>query len=104
MEVGELQLALRTLRTAASFIAPWNMSFTALENFLINSKFCREDLQGVDKPAALLSQFIDYVLMENANSGEIANLSCLAQSSKTHGTLSTVPARSPPLKRRNPSL
>jgi hypothetical protein len=67
MEVGELQLALRTLRTAASFVAPWNMSFTALENFLINSKFCREDLQGVDKPAALLSQFIDYVLMENAN-------------------------------------
>jgi hypothetical protein len=67
MEVGEPQLALRTLRNAAVFVAPWNMSFTALENFLINSKFCRDDLQGADKPAVLLSQFIDYVLVENAN-------------------------------------
>jgi hypothetical protein len=51
-EVGEFQLALRTLRTAASFVSPWNMSFTALENFLINEKFCRADLQGVDKPGS----------------------------------------------------
>jgi hypothetical protein len=65
-EVSEFQLALRTLRTAASFVAPWNLSFTALENFLVNNKFCREDLQGVEKPAVLLTQFVDYVLSENA--------------------------------------
>jgi hypothetical protein len=38
-ELGEFQLALRTMRTAASFIMPWNFSFSALENFLINTKF-----------------------------------------------------------------
>ncbi len=65
-EVGEFQLALRTLRTAAAFVSPWNLSFTALENFLINDKFCRGDLQGVDKPAVLLTQFADYVIVENA--------------------------------------
>ena len=66
-ELGELQLALRTLRTAASFVSPWNMSFTAIENFLVNNKYCKDDLQGVEKQAALLCQFVDYVLLENAN-------------------------------------
>jgi hypothetical protein len=65
--IGELQLALRTLRTAASFVSPWNMSFTAIENFLINNKYCRDDLQGIEKQAALLCQFVDYILLENAN-------------------------------------
>jgi hypothetical protein len=65
-EVGELQLALRTMRTAASFIMPWNYSFVALENFLINSRFCREDLGEIENKAQLLTQFTDYVLSENA--------------------------------------
>ncbi len=68
-ELGELQLALRTLRTAASFVSPWNMSFTAIENFLVNNRYCRDDLQGVEKQAALLCQFVDYILLENANKG-----------------------------------
>jgi hypothetical protein len=37
-EISELQLTLRTMRTAASFVSPWNMSFTAIENFLVNNK------------------------------------------------------------------
>jgi hypothetical protein len=65
-EVGELQLALRTMKTAASFIMPWNYSFTALENFLINSRFCRDDLGEIENKAQLLTQFTDYVLSENA--------------------------------------
>jgi hypothetical protein len=65
-EIGEFQLALRTLRTAAAFVSPWNMSYAALENFLINSKFCADDLGGVDKPAVILTQFVDYTLVENA--------------------------------------
>ncbi len=64
--VGEFQLALRTLLTAAPFVSPWNLFFIALENFLINNKFCREDLQGLEKQAVLLSHFTDYVLVENA--------------------------------------
>jgi hypothetical protein len=47
-EIGEFQLALRTLRTAAAFIMPWNFSFTALENFLINTRFCKDDLGNIE--------------------------------------------------------
>jgi hypothetical protein len=65
-EIGEFQLALRTLRNAAAFVSPWNFSFAALENFLVNSRFCSTDLAGVDKPAVILTQFVDYVLVENA--------------------------------------
>jgi hypothetical protein len=60
-EIGEFQLALRTLRNAATFVSPWNFSFAALENFLVNSRFCSTDLAGVDKPAVILTQFVDYI-------------------------------------------
>jgi hypothetical protein len=65
-EVGEFQLALRTLRNAAMFVSPWNFSFAAIENFLVNNKFCSDDLSNVDKPAVILTQFVDYALVENA--------------------------------------
>jgi hypothetical protein len=66
-ELGEFQLALRTMRAAAAFIMPWNYSFTALENFIINSKFCKSDLADVENKAQILTQFCDYVLTENAS-------------------------------------
>ncbi len=66
-ELGEFQLALRTMRTAASFIMPWNYSFAALENFLVNSKYCKDDLGDCENRAQLLTQFVDYVLSENAS-------------------------------------
>jgi hypothetical protein len=66
-ELGELKLALRTLRAAAQFVCPWNFSFLAIENFLIQNDFCMSELGGTDSPAATLAQFIDYVLHENAN-------------------------------------
>ena len=66
-ELGEFQLALRTMRSAASFVMPWNMAFTALENFLINTKYCRDDLGSIDNKAQILTQFTDYVLSENAS-------------------------------------
>jgi hypothetical protein len=66
-EIGEFQLALRTMRAAASFVMPWNFSFSALENFLVNSKFCKEDIGSLDKQAQLLTTFTDYILAENAN-------------------------------------
>jgi hypothetical protein len=49
-EIGEFQLALRTMRTAAAFTMPWNFSFGDCEN-----------------KAQLLTQFVDYVLSENAS-------------------------------------
>ncbi len=36
-EIGEFQPAMRTQRNAAAFVSPWNFSFAALENFLVNS-------------------------------------------------------------------
>ncbi len=41
-EIGEFQLALRTLRNAAMFVYPWNFSFAAIENFLVNNRFCSD--------------------------------------------------------------
>jgi hypothetical protein len=66
-ELGEFKLALRTLRTAASFVCPWNYSFLAIENFMIQNDFCMNDLSGTEKPATTLTQFVDYILHENAN-------------------------------------
>jgi hypothetical protein len=66
-ELGELKLALRTLRTAASFVHPWNYSFQAIEGFMHQTQFCQADLAGVDKRASLLCQFIDYCLGQNAD-------------------------------------
>jgi hypothetical protein len=53
--------------TAAAFTMPWNFSFLALENFLINTKFCKDDLGDCENKAQLLTQFVDYVLWENAS-------------------------------------
>jgi hypothetical protein len=66
-ELGEFKLALRTMKAAMRFIMPWNLSVDALDGFLQNTRFCKDDLSGLDKQAQLLTQFSDYVLAENAN-------------------------------------
>jgi hypothetical protein len=66
-ELGEFKLALRTLRTAAQFVCPWNFSYLAIENFMIQNDFCKTELTGTENPAATLTQFVDYILHENAN-------------------------------------
>jgi hypothetical protein len=57
------------MHTAASFIMPWNFSFAALENFLINTKFCKDDLGDCENRAQLLTQFVDYMLSETPPNG-----------------------------------
>jgi hypothetical protein len=66
-ELGEFKLALRTMKAAMSFVMPWNKSIDALDGFLQNTRFCKDDLSGLEKQAQLLTQFTDYVLAENAN-------------------------------------
>jgi len=66
-EIGEFKLALRTLRTAAHFVCPWNFSFLAMENFMLQNDYCMGDLAGTESPATTLTQFVDYLLHENAN-------------------------------------
>jgi hypothetical protein len=65
--IDEFELALRTMRCAAHFSVPWNYSIVALENYLLNRKFCREELKNDPNPARTLVQFCDFVLSENAN-------------------------------------
>jgi hypothetical protein len=67
MEIGEFKLALRTLRTAMSFVMPWNFSILALEGFYFQTNFCANDLSGVDKKSWMLVKFTDYVLAQNAD-------------------------------------
>jgi hypothetical protein len=67
IELGEFKLALRALRVAASFAVPWNMSYLALENFLLLSNFCAADIGPAENQAMCLTQFVDYVLGENSN-------------------------------------
>jgi hypothetical protein len=43
------------MRTAAAYVMPWNHSFSALENFIIISKFCKDDLDKVDNKAQILT-------------------------------------------------
>lgn len=66
-ELGELKLALRTLRCAASMVMPWNFAFMALENFLIQSNFCHNDVGSIDRQGIILMKFTDYVIKENSN-------------------------------------
>ena len=66
-DLSEFKAAIRVLRGAMAFVHPRNRSIDALENFLIQSNFGLSDLAGVSKPAAFLSQFTDYVLVENAS-------------------------------------
>ncbi len=55
------------MRTAAALIMPWNFSFTLLENFLINTRYCKNDLGNIENKAQILTQFTDYILSENAS-------------------------------------
>jgi hypothetical protein len=66
LEVAEFTVAIRTIRTAMHLVHPWNLSIVALENFLLNNKMCSADIGGLEKQAAILTRFTDYVLSENA--------------------------------------
>jgi hypothetical protein len=65
--IDEFELALRTMRCAAHFSVSWNYSFVAMENFLWNRKFCKEELKFDLNPAKTLVQFCDFMLSENSN-------------------------------------
>jgi hypothetical protein len=66
IEVGEFQLALRTLRNAMHLVHPWNFSVVTLENFLMSNNYCHKYIGSLDNKAAILTRFTDYVLNENA--------------------------------------
>jgi hypothetical protein len=67
VELGEFIVALRAMRSAMAYVMPWNMSIAALEGFLTNTRYCRDELSSLEKQASILTSFTDYVLSENAN-------------------------------------
>ena len=67
MEVAELKLALRVMRTAFSFAQPWNFSVLALEGFFLQNNFCASDLEKIEKKTWFLSRFCDYAMAQNAD-------------------------------------
>jgi hypothetical protein len=66
-DLGELKLALRALRVAMAFVHPWNMSINAIEGFMLATNFCQADTGAAVNRPKTLSQFVDYLLGENAN-------------------------------------
>jgi len=66
-DLGEFKLALRVAREALSYVHSWNKSIAALEGFMYQTDYCKEDLVGTEKPAHTLTQFVDYVFGENAD-------------------------------------
>jgi hypothetical protein len=66
-ELGEFKLAVRVLRSAVSMVMPWNFSVAALEGFLLQTNYCLQDLQNVERKAQILTKFCDYVLSQNAD-------------------------------------
>jgi hypothetical protein len=67
LDLGELKLAVRVLRSAMSFVMPWNHSVAALEGFLLQTNYCAQDLNNVERKAHILTKFVDYVLIQNGD-------------------------------------
>jgi hypothetical protein len=66
-DISEFILALRTMRCAAQFAQSWNKSYMALDNFLFNKEYCKEELKHDSQPGKTLCMFTDFVLSENSN-------------------------------------
>jgi len=68
-EVSDLdgvRSALIAMREAMQSALPWNRSISTLCGFMQNSNYCVQDLLGNPKRAAILAEFIDYILGRNA--------------------------------------
>jgi hypothetical protein len=65
-DLEELKLAVRAMCRAAHMALPWNQSFNAIEGFLLSSDWVRQELSGRSNRAAILADFVNYVLGLNA--------------------------------------
>lgn len=65
-DLEELKNALTTMREAMAMALPWNKSISAIQGFLNTSSFCAKDLANRSNRAAIISNFINYVLSRNA--------------------------------------
>ena len=66
ISVNEIHHALASLRAAVHMIHPWNMSVVTLEYFLNSVHFSERDLNSVNERVNFVTEFIDKVLLFNA--------------------------------------
>ena len=85
LELGEFKLALRVDREALSFVHLWNKWISAIEGFLIQTNYCRVDLSGTEKPAAILTQF--YALHLPGERGQVESSRTVSQYRGSQGSL-----------------
>ena len=64
--INEICHALASLRTATHMIHPWNMSVVTLEYFLNSVHFGERDIFSVSERVNFVTEFIDEVLLFNA--------------------------------------
>ncbi len=67
VSLEELKQAVRVMVKVAHFGVPWNMSFSAIESFLFASNWCAATLSAHSNRVAVLANFINYVLAQNAS-------------------------------------
>jgi len=72
LDLEGFRSALNALREAMCSALPWNRSIGAIMGFMVNSAFCQSDLTNNSKRAAILTEFVDYVLSRNALNWENA--------------------------------
>ena len=74
--VDEIRTGLASLRIASQLIYPWNLSITTLEFFLNTVNFGERDITNKKEKITFLSDFIDEVLLRNAEAWDDSNGFC----------------------------
>jgi hypothetical protein len=65
-DLNEMWLAARAMCRTAQLVMPWNMAYNAIDGFLHNSNYAFAELNGRSNRAAILTDFVNYVLGLNA--------------------------------------
>ena len=66
VDIEGFKSALNAAREAQACAMPWNRSIAAIQSFMVNTNCCYLDLQGNKQKAAILTEFVDFVLGRNA--------------------------------------
>ena len=64
-DMDSFRIALNTAREAMASALPWNRSFSAVVGFMLNTNYLFEELSGNNRRAAILSEFVDYIIGRN---------------------------------------
>ena len=65
-DLDAFKTAMRAAEVAQMFALPWNHSILAINGFLLSSDYCVKDLAGRSNRVAILTDFVNYVLKQNA--------------------------------------